>query len=238
MSKKLLVADDSKTIRRAVELTFSNDKEIELIFADDGQSALLMAKEKSPLAVLADHKLPGLDGYDLLAAMKQESSLSKIPVIILHSHHKSFDEIRGVGAEGGIPKPFLTDKLMDMVYGAIESADKAPAPEPQAQIIVIDAEFADDEEEFDLSFDAMGVKPAAPVAPAAPMRPAAPAMAPVAPVAPMRPAAPAMAPVAPSVPMRPAAPAMAPVSPARPAAPAAPARPAVPAAPARPAVPA
>ena len=84
MSKLLLVAENSKTIQKAVELTFSAEKDLEILFAGDGQTALMMVKEKKPGVVLADYNLPGIDGYDLLAEMKQESSLSTIPVIIMN----------------------------------------------------------------------------------------------------------------------------------------------------------
>ncbi|MBU1219844.1 response regulator [Myxococcota bacterium] len=260
MSKIVLVADDSKTIRTAIEMTYGKNSGYEVVSTSDGQNALMLAKEKKPALVLADNKLPGLDGYDLLAAMKQDSSTSAIPVVIMTSQMKPFDKVRGVGADANIIKPFLTQELLDLTEKVISTGAKAQSPEEFE--IFIDAEPPDDvdqEEEFPLDFPEMGFKsdkPTTPVMPAftpgsipavsrdvtsapkpsvpmAPSTPAAPKPSiPVAPAAPAAPAAPK-----PSIPVAPAAPAAPrPSIPVAPAAPAAP-RPSIPVAPAAPAAP-
>ncbi|MBN2724921.1 MAG: response regulator, partial [Deltaproteobacteria bacterium] len=174
MSKVVLVADDSKTIRTAVEMAFGSNTGYETISAPDGSTALKLAKDKKPDVVLADHKLPGLDGYDLLAAMKQETATSGIPFIVLTSIQKPFDKVRGVGADGNISKPFLTQELLDMIDKVIESS-ATKSTQPEEYEIFIDAEppdSAEDGEEFDIEFPEMGFagghseKPTTPVMPA------------------------------------------------------------------------
>ncbi|MBU1509737.1 response regulator, partial [Myxococcota bacterium] len=147
MTKMILVADDSKTIRKAVQMTLG-DSSRQILEAGDGQTALLVAREKKPALIIAEDYLPGMDGYSLLSAIKQESALSGIPVIILRSKGKPFDSVRGVGAEGSIEKPFLPDALLELV-GKAATARAKPAPEVVEEII-IDAETPDDN---DLSMD-------------------------------------------------------------------------------------
>ncbi|MDA3864696.1 MAG: response regulator [Deltaproteobacteria bacterium] len=262
MNKILLVADDSKTIKKAFELSFTG-KDIDLIFANDGQSALMKAKKQKPGVVIADHKLPGLNGYDLLSEMKREAGLGKIPFIIMHSHYQEFDEVKGVGAEDHIAKPFLTKEIHEVVDKAFEVVQSGVSEEVEQEII-IDAEFPDEEEapdELELQFENLGLKkksngmssaskPARPVVPrsskpAAPQRPARPAVPrsskPAAPQRPARPAVPRSSkPAVPQKPARPAVPRSSkPVVPQKPARPSVPrsSKPAAPQRPARPAVP-
>ncbi|MGM0595962.1 MAG: response regulator, partial [Myxococcota bacterium] len=224
MNKILLVADDSKTIKKAFELSFTG-KDIKLVFANDGQSALMKAKKQKPGVVIADHKLPGLNGYDLLSEMKRESGLGKIPFIIMHSHYQEFDEIKGVGAEAHIAKPFLTKDIHEVVDKAFEVAESGEAEEDVEQEIVIDAEFPDEEEapdELELQFENIGLKKEPDVI--SPASKPARSSKPAAPKKPARPSVPRSSkPAAPKKPARPSVP-----RPSKPAAPKKPARPSVP----------
>ena len=69
MSKKLLLADDSVTIQKVVGITFANE-DIELVTVDNGDDALARARETKPDVILADVSMPGLDGYELAAAIR------------------------------------------------------------------------------------------------------------------------------------------------------------------------
>ncbi len=96
MTKLILVADHSKTMRKAIQMTLQSP-ETQFVEAADGQTALLLAREKKPSLIIAEDALPGMDGYALLSAIKHESVLSSIPFLILRSKGKPFDAVRGVG---------------------------------------------------------------------------------------------------------------------------------------------
>lgn len=127
MTKTILVADDSKTIQRAVDMTFGAT-EYRVVAVGDGQSALARVGELRPDAVLADVAMPGIDGYDLCAHIKSDASTSGIPVILLASAFDPFDEGRAANAQadGHIKKPFDTQSLLALV------ADVTGGEAPQA----------------------------------------------------------------------------------------------------------
>ncbi|MEQ8274604.1 MAG: response regulator [Deltaproteobacteria bacterium] len=158
MAKTILVADDSKTIQKAVELTFGST-EYQVVAVGDGQSALARIQEQRPDAVLADVAMPGLDGYDLCAQIKSNAATSGIPVLLLASAFDPFDDGRAAAAnaDGHIKKPFDTQSLLALVADATggeapqanaplsfaaalkkrqeqEQAAQAPAPEPPAPV--------------------------------------------------------------------------------------------------------
>jgi CheY-like chemotaxis protein len=80
--RKLLLADDSATIQKVVNLTFAREG-IEVLTAGDGNTALEKFAEFSPDIVLADVNMPGLNGYRLCEKIKQNETAKKIPVILL-----------------------------------------------------------------------------------------------------------------------------------------------------------
>ncbi len=133
MPKTLLLADDSVTIQKVVGITFANE-DIRLVTENNGDAALARAREIEPDIVLADVSMPGLNGYELCAAIKADSRLAKIPVILLTGTFESYDEHRTeeVGADGHIAKPFEAQMLVDLVHATLERpASTAPAtPEP------------------------------------------------------------------------------------------------------------
>ncbi len=130
MAKTILVADDSKTIQKAVELTFGST-EYQVVAVGDGQSALARIHEQRPDAVLADVAMPGLDGYDLCAQIKSDAATSGIPVLLLASAFDPFDDGRAAAAhaDGHIKKPFDTQSLLTLVADATGGeAPQANAP--------------------------------------------------------------------------------------------------------------
>ncbi len=133
MPKTLLLADDSVTIQKVVGITFANE-DIRLVTENNGDAALARAREIEPAIVLADVSMPGLNGYELCAAIKADPRLAKIPVILLTGTFESYDEHRTeeVGADGHIAKPFEAQMLVDLVHATLERpASAAPAtPEP------------------------------------------------------------------------------------------------------------
>ena len=101
MSKrKLLLADDSITIQKVVNLTFA-DEGIEVISVGDGDAAMQKIAEAAPDLVLADVNMPGMSGYQICESIKQNAATQAIPVILLVGSFEPFDEAEAyrVGAD-------------------------------------------------------------------------------------------------------------------------------------------
>jgi CheY-like chemotaxis protein len=144
MPKTLLLADDSVTIQKVVGITLANE-DVELVTENNGDAALARAREITPDIVLADISMPGLNGYELCAAIKSEAQLAHVPVILLTGTFESYDEARttDVGADGHIAKPFEAQALVDLVHSTLQrtaatraSAAAAPASPDLGQTVV------------------------------------------------------------------------------------------------------
>ena len=122
MSKrKLLLADDSVTIQKVVNLTFA-DEGIEVITVGDGDAAMQKFVEDKPDLVMVDVNMPGPDGYRICEMIKQNDETKHIPVILLVGSFEPFDEdeARRVGADDYLTKPFqsirqLINKVSDLL---------------------------------------------------------------------------------------------------------------------------
>ena len=131
MSKKLLLADDSITIQKVIGITFANE-EYDLTIVDNGAIALERARADRPDLILSDVFMPGKNGYELAAAVKQDPLLRGVPVLLLAGTFEPFDEdkARSSGADGWISKPFESQALIDRVEELLaRGAAAAPAPE-------------------------------------------------------------------------------------------------------------
>ena len=104
---KLLLADDSVTIRKVVELTFAEEG-IEVVSAADGDAAMQKFVETQPDIVLVDVEMPGQNGYKICEMIKQDEATRTIPVLLLVGSFEPFDqtEAERVGADGFLTKPF------------------------------------------------------------------------------------------------------------------------------------
>ncbi len=108
MSKqKLLLADDSITIQKVVNLTFA-DEGIEVVTAGDGDAAMQKFVEIKPDLVMVDVNMPGMDGYRICELIKEDAETKHIPVILMVGSFEPFDEeeARRVGADDYLTKPF------------------------------------------------------------------------------------------------------------------------------------
>lgn len=116
MNRKMLLADDSVTIQKVVELTFA-DKDMEIVTADDGRDAVQRAKEIQPDIILVDANLPGINGYDFCKTIRDDKSTEEIPLLILAGAFENFDEeaSKDSGANGFIVKPFRSADLISRV---------------------------------------------------------------------------------------------------------------------------
>ncbi|EAT15461.1 PleD family two-component system response regulator [Desulfuromonas acetoxidans] len=123
MGKKLLLADDSVTIQKVIEITFA-DKDYQLQIADNGDQALSMAQQDCPDLILADVFMPGKDGYELCEALRAVPELASVPVLLLAGTFEPFDESKAnaVGATDWIAKPFSSQELVDKVAEMLSNA--------------------------------------------------------------------------------------------------------------------
>ncbi len=119
---KVLVVDDSKTIRRTAETLLSKEG-CEVYTAVDGFDALSKVADHHPDIIFVDIMMPRLDGYQTCALIKHNKVFKSTPVIMLSSKDGLFDRARGriVGSEQYLTKPFTRDELLS----AIETHVKA-----------------------------------------------------------------------------------------------------------------
>mgnify|MGYP001466395995 CR=1 FL=1 len=113
---KVMVIDDSKTIRRTAE-TLLKKEGCEVITATDGFEALAKIADSHPDVIFVDIMMPRLDGYQTCALIKHNQTFKSTPVIMLSSKDGLFDRARGkiVGSEQYLTKPFTKDELLDAI---------------------------------------------------------------------------------------------------------------------------
>ena len=122
MSYKLLLADDSVTIQKVIELTFA-DEDIDVIAVSTGSQAIARAPVDRPDIVLADVGMPDRDGYEVAAFIKRTPGLSHIPVLLLTGAFEPIDEGRAkaAGCDGVLVKPFepqmVITRVKDLIAG-------------------------------------------------------------------------------------------------------------------------
>ena len=119
--RRLLLADDSVTIQKVVNLTFAEEG-IEVVTAGDGNAAMERFVESAPDLVMVDVNMPGLDGYRICEMIKQDDETKHIPVVLLVGSFEPFDEAeaRRVGADDYLTKPFqsirqLVSRVSDLL---------------------------------------------------------------------------------------------------------------------------
>jgi twitching motility two-component system response regulator PilG len=121
-SFKVLVIDDSNTIRRSAEI-FLKQGGHEVVLAEDGFDALAKVNDYQPQLIFCDILMPRLDGYQTCAIIKRNAKFAGVPVVMLSSKDGVFDKARGrmVGAQDYLTKPFTKDQLLKAVqqFGAI-----------------------------------------------------------------------------------------------------------------------
>lgn len=117
MPKKLLVADDSVTIQKVISLAFAGE-DVVIESVANGDQAIHKAKEIKPDIVLADVFMPGRNGYEVCARIKEDPELSKIPVVLLVGTFEPFDETEASRAkcDAYLTKPFDTSELLQVVH--------------------------------------------------------------------------------------------------------------------------
>jgi CheY-like chemotaxis protein len=123
MPAKLLLADDSVTIQRVIELTFAGE-DVQVLTAGDGEQAIHRIQADRPDIVLADIGMPKRSGYDVAAFVKGHPELSHIPVLLLTGAFEPVDEGRAqaVGCDGVLVKPFEPQNVIARVRELLQGA--------------------------------------------------------------------------------------------------------------------
>jgi CheY-like chemotaxis protein len=181
---KLLLADDSVTIQRVIELTFSGE-DIDVVAVNDGEQAIARIPTEHPDIVLADIGMPKKGGYDVAAFVKGRTDLEHIPVLLLAGAFEPVDQARAeqVRCDGVLIKPFeprqVIERVRELLEGVKGSAARAtadvprpvdvlaPRSEPQptprpailaesATIVVSDAALDEYFESLNNAFDSVG----------------------------------------------------------------------------------
>jgi twitching motility two-component system response regulator PilG len=113
---KVMVIDDSNTIRRSAEIFLSQSK-CEIILATDGFDAMAKIIDSHPDVIFVDIMMPRLDGYQTCSLIKRNSHFQHTPVIMLSSKDGLFDRARGrmVGSDEYLTKPFTKESLLNVV---------------------------------------------------------------------------------------------------------------------------
>ena len=131
--RKLLLADDSATIQKVIDLTFA-DEGVRVVAVGNGQEAIEKLLEVEPDIVLADVFMPSPNGYEVCEYVKTNEKLKHIPVMLLVGSFEPFDEAeaRRVGADDILTKPFQSiRRLIDRVGALVTSP---PAVEKSVQL--------------------------------------------------------------------------------------------------------
>lgn len=130
--RTLLLADDSNTIQKVVNLTFA-DEGFEVVTASDGDTALRLISEHDPAIILADVNIPGTNGYEICRAVRENEETKDTPVVLLVGSFEPFDaeEAARVGASGHLTKPFSS--IRQLVATVLDLVKPEETKEPQAE---------------------------------------------------------------------------------------------------------
>jgi CheY-like chemotaxis protein len=125
----LLLADDSVTIQRVIELTFA-DEDIRVIAVSDGNQAIARIEEQPPDIVLADVGMPGKSGYEVSSYVKHRPGLAHIPVLLLTGAFEPIDQQKAAeaGCDGVLAKPFEPQVVIGRVKELLSRPRTVPPP--------------------------------------------------------------------------------------------------------------
>lgn len=114
---KIMVIDDSNTIRRSAELFLKQIGDYEVVLVEDGYDAMAKIVESPPDIIFVDIMMPKLNGYDTCQMIKRNKKFKEIPIIMLSSKDGLFDKAKGrlVGSNEYLTKPFKRDDLASVL---------------------------------------------------------------------------------------------------------------------------
>ena len=131
MSMRILIVEDSVSMREVMEMTFAGE-DAQLLTVESGELALQQGRDFSPDVAFVDASLPGIDGYEVTRQIKADPQLAGTAVVLMASQHRPLDEARAseVGADDHILKPFDTQEAIDkatILAGQAEALYEAPS---------------------------------------------------------------------------------------------------------------
>ena len=146
MSHKLLLADDSITIQKVVELILA-DEDFEIKSVNNGEEALALVSSFKPDVILADIEMPKMNGYQLCERLKQNPSTNAIPVVLLTGAFEPIDEelAKQVKADDFIIKPFESQELISKINAVLTILSVSEAELSEEGAVVAEALGLEDE---------------------------------------------------------------------------------------------
>jgi len=167
----LLLADDSVTIQRVIELTFA-EEDVQVFAVSDGEQAIAAVDQRAPDIVLADVGMPGRDGYEVAQHIKNTPRLAHIPVVLLTGAFEPIDQARAaaVGCDGVLAKPFEPQLVIGRVKellarrGATSGRAESPKPAEPPSVPAFSPRLVNEEyfEELDQAFATLTGSPKVP----------------------------------------------------------------------------
>jgi CheY-like chemotaxis protein len=148
MARKVLLADDSIAVQRAVEATLE-PKDFEVLSVSRGSEVLLEAKKLHPDVILVDGDLSDVDGYEICRRVKGDPELMSVPVIIMTSGDDP-ERARSAGAEAQLAKPFQGNDLLQQVLAVVDMTAEPTIKLDTSEMEVLDTGDEASEEDFDL----------------------------------------------------------------------------------------
>ncbi len=158
MAQRLLLADDSITIQKVVELVLA-EEDFEIKAVNNGEEALNALESFKADIVLADIEMPKMNGYQLCEKIKQNPKTAAVPVILLAGAFEPIDEdlSRQVGADDSVIKPFESQELISKINAALTMASAAEGVAAFAEPSDETIEIAEEAEEISVSDEAVEV---------------------------------------------------------------------------------
>src|SRR5688572_4298916 len=156
MPHTLLLADDSVTIRRVIELTFA-DEDVKVVSVSSGREAIAGIEASRPDIVLADAGMPDVSGYEIASFVKGRPDLRHIPVVLLAGAFEPLDEARArqAGSDGVLVKPFEPQMAVARVRELLAPRPVVPsfAPKPSGMRTDMEEPVHTSDPSFDASLD-------------------------------------------------------------------------------------
>ncbi|HUQ76958.1 MAG TPA: response regulator [Burkholderiales bacterium] len=126
MNTKILIIDDDRAIRRALALSLQHEG-YTVVEAPHGRAGLELAQAERPALIICDVNMPEMDGYQVVSALRQSSTLSSIPFVFLTARDERAEVRRGMnlGADDYVIKPFTRDELVETVRARLKKHDES-----------------------------------------------------------------------------------------------------------------
>lgn len=148
MARKVLLADDSIAVQRAVEATLE-PKDFEVLSVSKGSEVIAEAKKTHPDLILVDGDLSDLDGYEICRRLKEDPELLSIPVIIMSSQDQP-ERALAAGAEAQLVKPFQGEQLLEQVLSVVDLSVESTFKLDSSEMELLDVDEGGLEEELEL----------------------------------------------------------------------------------------